>query len=110
VEVLKNRRNLDGSRFGVDEGLSIDVRKIRKELIPYLKEAKRRGHNAFLRKGTLIVNGKMDLSYLKEKIQLGDVKRQLDNPASTQKRLSTEQEIQPHENWKPYGGERTFRA
>jgi hypothetical protein len=58
-----------------------------KELIPYLKDAKRRGHKAFLRKGSLIVDGRAyGLSYLKGNIQLGDVNvdRQMDNPAGPQ--------------------------
>jgi hypothetical protein len=55
---LKNKRNLAGSKIRVDDDLSTEGREVRKELIPYLKDAKRRGHKAFLRKGTLIVIGK----------------------------------------------------
>jgi hypothetical protein len=78
------QRNLAGSKIRVDEDLSTEDRKVRKELIPYLKDAKRRGHKAFLRKGTPIVNGKSyDVNYLKENIQLVDENGQMDNPAKT---------------------------
>jgi hypothetical protein len=71
----------------VEEDLSMEDRKVRKELIPYLKDAKRRGHKAFLRKVFLIVDRRAyGLSYLKGNIQLGDVNmnRQMDNPAGPQ--------------------------
>jgi hypothetical protein len=85
LEVLKNKRNLAGSKIRVDDDLSTEDRKVRKELIPYLRDAKKRGHKAFLRKGTLIVNGKSyDVNYLKENIQLGDKNGQMDNPVETQ--------------------------
>jgi hypothetical protein len=54
---LKNKRNLASSEVRVDEGLSIEARRIRKELVHYLKDAKKWGHKAFLRKDVLIVNG-----------------------------------------------------
>jgi hypothetical protein len=79
LEVLKNKRNLAGSKVRVDEDLSMEDRKARKELVPYVKDAKKWGHIAFLRKDVLIVKGRTyDLSYLKENIQLGDETRQLE--------------------------------
>jgi hypothetical protein len=41
---LKNKRNLAGSKVRVDEDLSREDRKVRKELVPYLKNAKKWGH------------------------------------------------------------------
>jgi hypothetical protein len=85
LEVWKNKRNLIGSKIRVDENLSVEDRKVRKELIPFLKDAKKWGHKAFLRKHALIVHGRTyDLSYLKENIQLEDVISQRDNPGKTQ--------------------------
>jgi hypothetical protein len=85
LEVLKNERNSAGSKVRVDKNLSIEDRKARKELVPYLKDDKKWGHKAFLRKDVSIVNGRTyDLSYLKENIQLGDKTRQLDNPVKAQ--------------------------
>jgi nuclear transport factor 2 (NTF2) superfamily protein len=45
--VLRKTKNLAGSKFRVDENFSWEARKIRKGLIPYLKDAKRRGHTVF---------------------------------------------------------------
>jgi hypothetical protein len=47
--MLKNKRNLANSKVRVDEDISID-RRIRKKLVPYLKDTKKWGHKAFLRK------------------------------------------------------------
>jgi hypothetical protein len=83
--VWKNKRNLIGSKIRVDEELSMEDRKIRRELIPYLKDAKKWGHKAFLRKHALIVNGwTYDLNYLKENIQLEDAISQRDTPGNIQ--------------------------
>jgi hypothetical protein len=91
---LRNKKNLAGSEIKVEEDLSMEDRKVRKELIPYLKDAKRRGHKAFLRKGSLIVDGRAyGLSYLKGNIQLGDVNvdRQMDNPVGPQEDMTQHQ-------------------
>jgi hypothetical protein len=40
-EVLKNTRNLVGSKNKVDEDVSTETRRIRKKLIPYLKYKKK---------------------------------------------------------------------
>jgi hypothetical protein len=55
--VLKNTRKLTGFKVKVDEGLSIRGRRIRKELVPFLKDAKMWGHKTFLRKNVFIING-----------------------------------------------------
>jgi hypothetical protein len=79
LEVLRNKKNLAGTKIRVDEDLSVEDRRIRSELIPYLKDAKKWGHKAFLRRHTLMVNGKTyGLNYLKDNIQLADV----DNPGN----------------------------
>jgi hypothetical protein len=85
----------------VEKDLSIEDRKVRQELIPYLKDAKRRGHKAFLRKGSLIVDGRAyGLSYLKVNIQLGEgnVDRQMDNPVGPQEDMT-----QPNRKWSSTG-------
>jgi hypothetical protein len=47
--VLKNKRNIAGSKVKVDEDFSIKDRKTRKDLVSYLKDAKKWGQKAFLR-------------------------------------------------------------
>jgi hypothetical protein len=85
LEVWKNKTNLIGSKIRVDEDFSMEDRKIRRELIPYLKDAKKWGHKAFLRKHALIVNGRTYyLNYLKENIQLEDAISQQDTPGNIQ--------------------------
>jgi hypothetical protein len=85
LEVFKNKRNLAGSKVRVDEDVSIKDSKTRKGLVYYLKDAKKWGHEAFLRKDVFIVNRRTyDLSYLRENIQLEAVTRQLDNPVRAQ--------------------------
>jgi hypothetical protein len=71
LEVLKNKRNLACSKVIVDEDSSIEVRKTMEDSVPYLKDAKKWSHKAFLRKDVLLLNGrKHDLSYLREKSNL----------------------------------------
>jgi hypothetical protein len=84
LEVWRNKRNLTGTKIRVDEDLSMEGRKMR-ELIPYLKDAKKWGHKAFLRKHALMVNGRTyELDYLKENIQLEDAISRPDNPGNMQ--------------------------
>jgi hypothetical protein len=47
IEVLKGTKNLGGTNI-IEQDCSMDTRRIRKELIPYLKDAKRQGKLAFL--------------------------------------------------------------
>jgi hypothetical protein len=83
LEMLKKTKNLAGSKFRVDEDFAWETRKIRKGLIPYLKDAKRRRHRAFLKKDKLIVNGQAyDLEYLLGNIQLETGTGGLDTPAN----------------------------
>jgi hypothetical protein len=79
--VLKNKRNLTGSKLIVDENFTIEPNRIRNELVPYLKDAKMWGHKAFVRKDVLMENEQTySSSYLRENIQLGAKSRQLDTP------------------------------
>jgi hypothetical protein len=90
--VLKKTKNLAGSKFRVDEDFAWETRKIRKRLIPYLKDAKRREHRAFLKKDKLIVNGQAyDLEYLLGNIQLETGTGELVTPANN--RLEGMEEI-----------------
>jgi hypothetical protein len=43
LEVLKNTRLLVDSKIRIDEDFSLETRKVRRELIPYLREAKKVG-------------------------------------------------------------------
>jgi hypothetical protein len=61
LKVLNNKRNLITFKVRVDEEFSIETRRIRKELVPYLKDARKWGHKAFLIKDILIVNEWMDI-------------------------------------------------
>jgi hypothetical protein len=63
----------------------MEDRKIRRELILYLKDTEKWGHKAFLRKHALIINVRTyDLNYLKENIQLEDTISQRDTPENIQ--------------------------
>jgi hypothetical protein len=44
-----NTKILAGSRFRVDNDYSFEVWNMRCELVPYLRDAKSRGHRAFIR-------------------------------------------------------------
>jgi hypothetical protein len=58
------------SKVRVDEDFSIDDKQIKKNLVPYLRDAKKWGHKVYLWKDVSIVNGRTyDLNYLREKIQ-----------------------------------------
>jgi hypothetical protein len=59
LEVLRNTKHFAGSKIGINEDFSLETRRVRRsELIPYLKEAKSRGHRAFI-KDKPIVNGRI---------------------------------------------------
>jgi hypothetical protein len=55
--VLKNTKLLVGSKIRTDEDFWPETRKVRRELISYLREAKKRRHREFLKKDKLKVNG-----------------------------------------------------
>jgi hypothetical protein len=57
-EILLNTRILAGSGIRIDQDYSAEIRKVRKELIPYMIDARGRGHKAFLRGKKLLVNGR----------------------------------------------------
>jgi hypothetical protein len=81
LEVLKNKSKLAGSRIRVEQDYSREVREIRRELIPYLKVARSRGHKAVMKKDKLMVNGKThSLEELKEKNEASDKKWQCGQP------------------------------
>jgi hypothetical protein len=55
LEVLRNTKSSVGSQIRVDD-FFLEIRKIERGLIPYRKDASRRGQRAFL-KDKLVVNG-----------------------------------------------------
>jgi hypothetical protein len=83
LEVLKNTRKLTGSKIRVEQDYSREVREIRRELRPYLKDARSRGHKAVTKKDKLILNGRTySLEKLKEKTKLATRSDGMDNPDS----------------------------
>jgi hypothetical protein len=83
LDVLRNSKILAGSRIRVDADLSLETRKIRRRLIPYLKNVTRRGNRAILKKDKLVLSGRTcDLEYLLKDIQL-ETGSGVDNPAVT---------------------------
>jgi hypothetical protein len=58
IEVLKGARNLAGTNLRIEQYYSMEARRIRRELISYLKYARRKGNIAVLRKDKLVVNRK----------------------------------------------------
>jgi hypothetical protein len=79
--VLKNTNKLAGSRIRVKQDYAKEVREISRELIPYLKDARSRGHKAVMKKDKLMVNGKIySLRELKEKIKPVMRRGSMDNP------------------------------
>jgi hypothetical protein len=81
LEVLRHIRNLVGTKIRVDGDFSTEIRKIRRGLIPYLKDAKKRGYKALLKEDKLVVNGQIyDMGYLKEDIQILEADQGVDKP------------------------------
>jgi hypothetical protein len=81
LEVLKNTNKLAGSRIRVEQNYAREVREIRRELIPYLKDARSRGHKAIMKKNKLIVNGTIySLEELKEETEPVMRSGSVDNP------------------------------
>jgi hypothetical protein len=72
---------LAGSRIRVEQDYAREVREIRRKLIPYLKDARGRGHKAVMKKDKLMVNGKTySLRELNEKIKPVMRSGSVDNP------------------------------
>jgi hypothetical protein len=69
-EILENTKKLVGSKIGIEQNYTWETRQIRRDLIPYLKEARNQGHRAVIKIDKLIVNGRpYELNYLKENIK-----------------------------------------
>jgi hypothetical protein len=101
LEVWRNKKNLAGTKIRMDDDLSLEDRRTRKELIPYLKDARKRGHKAFLRKQVLLVNGKVyGLNFLKENIQL----REVDGLGNMQRRGIAAEPVEREEGNDQHGG------
>jgi hypothetical protein len=50
LEVLRNTRKFAGTEIKVEQDYSRELREIRRKLVLYLKDARKRGHRAFLKK------------------------------------------------------------
>jgi hypothetical protein len=59
LEVLRNTRKFAGTEIRVEQDYSREVRETRRKLVPYLKDARKRGCRAFLKKDKLMVNGRL---------------------------------------------------
>jgi hypothetical protein len=71
IEVLKGTRNLAGTNIRIEQDYRMKTRRICRELIPYLKDARRQGNIAFIRKDKLVVNRKIyELEYLKKNFHI----------------------------------------
>jgi hypothetical protein len=80
-EILLNTRILAGSGFRIDQDNSAEIRKMQKELIPYMIDARGRGYRVFLRGEELVVNGRsFELGYLRENISIGAGRQTVDSP------------------------------
>jgi hypothetical protein len=74
---------LTPKKISIAEDFSIKIRETRKQLIPYMIDAKSKGNIAYLRKDKLVVNRKIfDWAFVKENhtLQLND--RRLDTPTT----------------------------
>ncbi|KAK9506345.1 hypothetical protein O3M35_008300 [Rhynocoris fuscipes] len=58
-EVLEANKLLKEHHLSVTDDYSVEARNIRRNLIPYLSEARRTNHKAFLRKDKMLVDGKL---------------------------------------------------
>jgi hypothetical protein len=56
LEALKTQKQVAGSTIKVEEDLYLEVTNTRNRLIPYLMDAKGRGHIAVLNKGIFVIN------------------------------------------------------
>jgi hypothetical protein len=71
LEILENTKKLAGSKIRIKQDYTWETRQIRKDLLPYLKEATNKGHRAVFKIDKLTVNGRpCELKYLKENIKL----------------------------------------
>jgi hypothetical protein len=70
LEILENMKKLAGSKIRIEQDYTWETRQIRRDLIPYLKEARNKGHRAVIKIDKLIVNSRLyKLKYLKENIK-----------------------------------------
>ena len=62
--ILDNRKKLKGSQYRIDEDFNYDTWQARRKLLPYMHDARSKGHKASLRQNKLVVNGKIyDLDF-----------------------------------------------
>jgi hypothetical protein len=74
-------RKLAGTKIRIEHDYSRQVREIRRGLVPYLTEARKRGHGAFMKKDKLVVNGKLySLEEVEERIKLSTGSENVVNP------------------------------
>jgi hypothetical protein len=91
--VSQAKRHLAGTKVRIVEDFSIKLKETRKQLIPYMTDAKNKGNAAFLRKDKLVVNRRIyDLDLLQENYMLHLINRRLDNPAANE-HISCQQEL-----------------
>jgi hypothetical protein len=105
IEVLKGTQNLAGTNIRIEQDYSMETRRICRELIPYLKDARRQDNIAFPQKDKPVVNRKIyELELLKKnfhmesEVQIRDSptcvedKEMSQHPSQTQNREIPEQE------------------
>lgn len=62
--ILDNRRKLKNTHFRIEEDFNYDTRQARRNLLPYMQDARSKGHKASLRQNKLLLDGRiLDLEY-----------------------------------------------
>jgi hypothetical protein len=73
----------------------METRRISRELIPYLKDARRQGNIAFVRKDKLMVNRKIyELKYLKKNFCMASEAQMKDSPTRVEDNEMSQRSIQ----------------
>lgn len=83
IEILKNSKALKGTNIWIDEDYTKETQQERQQLITPLKEARRKGHRAYLRHNKLVVNDEVYEMKNSELIRIDDNKMQKDKNKRT---------------------------
>ena len=64
LHTRQQKKKLKGTYYRIDEDFNFDTRQARKQLLPYMQDARIKGHRASLRRDKLMVDGKIfDLDF-----------------------------------------------
>lgn len=91
TDIQKKARNLKGTEIWIDEDYTKEIQEERKQLIPYLKEARQKGFKAQLRYNKLIINNEVfDARNILHKQDQEQRKNKEEGASSSHKRLVSE--------------------